>query len=163
MAPRLSALAWQTWDAATAKGIHLVSPMWVAAAETDEECAEASDHLAVMPKPSDVTQKSMEPVPVRHQEPPESSSQVRPLTHSPLTPRALLRPSPLSPRLLRPSLLRPSLLARTLPTPGLAASPQRFPETSRSLGGKAGTPVQVCHAGLEPRTSRPRQVCYSHV
>ena len=83
-----------TWDAATAKGIPLVSPMWVAAAETEEECADPSDHRAAMPKPSDAPQKSMEPVPVRHQEPPESSS-------------------------------------------------QRFPETSRSLGGKAGTPAQV--------------------
>ena len=83
-----------TWDAATAKGIPLVSPMWVAAAETEEECADPSDHRAAMPKPSDAPQKSMEPVPVRHQEPPESSS-------------------------------------------------QRFPETSRSLGGKAGTPAQL--------------------
>ena len=113
MAPRLSALAWQTWDAATAKGIPLVSPMWVGAAETEEECAEAADYPAVMPKPSDLPQKAMEPVPVRHQEPPESSSQVRPLTHSPPTTlRALLRPS-----LLNPRLLHPSLLARTQPPP----------------------------------------------
>ena len=54
-----------TWDAATAKGIPLVSPMWVAAAETEEECADPSDHRAAMPKPSDAPQKSMEPVPVR--------------------------------------------------------------------------------------------------
>ena len=107
--PRLSALAWQTWDAATAKGIPLVSPMWVAAAETEEECADPSDHRAAMPKPSDGPQKSMEPVPVRHQEPPESSSQARPRSHHPLEPLALPRPSLLS----QPRPLRPSLLART--------------------------------------------------
>ena len=121
MPPRLSARAWQTWDAATGKGIPLVSPMWVSTAEADEECAEASDHPAVMPAPSDVPQKSMEPVPVRHQEPPESSSQVSPLTHSPLTPRALLRPSLLSLRLLHPSLLHPSLLHPSLLHPSLLA------------------------------------------
>ena len=94
--PRLYALAWQTWDAATAKGIPLVSPMWVAAAETEEECADPSDHRAAMPKPSDAPHKSMEPVPVRHQEPPESSSQVNPRTCHALEPLALLRPSLLS-------------------------------------------------------------------
>ena len=44
---------------------------------TEEERADVTAHAAKPPQADEAPQKAMEPVPVRVQEPPESSSQVR--------------------------------------------------------------------------------------
>ena len=75
--PLLHAPDPQTYDAAAAKGVALVDVSWITASMTEEERADVTAHAAKPPQADEAPQKAMEPVPVRVQEPPESSSQVR--------------------------------------------------------------------------------------